>query len=260
MRTITRISFAYLIFLSSGLQAETMGSASPPPSTSSTTTTTTTTTYASPLIDSKAKAMRDPRRMLTKDGVCFLNIRKTATGDKTTVTCPETQEMVSAWDKQAEDMTAAGKKVSLATGSPLGCTCGKTTATKPGTCTQAMIEAELKKLKDILAQIEIDLKKLFPDLGSGWWGNLTGGPKCNEIADQFNILWAKYATGVKFTCINVTTAFDSGWLPWDLLAHIACGVTLKGSNDFIYIIDPWRYGTCDLQDPKNCPNSFGDEP
>lgn len=129
-------------------------------------------------------------------------------------------------------------------------------------CTPDEIESERKQIRDVLNKIEVDLQKSLPGLGSGWGGNVTGnGPKCNVVSDAFWSLWGKYGSGIEknLKCLKVGPAFDPGWLPLDLAAHVAIGIYLRDCKSGvapIRVIDPWRTGDCSAQKPEECHGNF----
>lgn len=203
----------------------------------------------------------DPRRVVLPDGrVCFDTLIETEDGPELVTTCPKTRKMVSLWDKQAKKALKAGNPVTLATQAPTGCTCGKSGGTPVApSCGPDEVAAERKIIEEALARVIAELKKKFPGIGNGWWGNVTGsGPKCNEVFEAFTDLWQKEMDFLKgkLKCLQMATLLDFGKLPFELQAHIACGVLSKDTKELLWVIDPWRYGSCNLVDPRTCPNSW----
>lgn len=131
----------------------------------------------------------------------------------------------------------------------------------PGTpCSHNQINDEAPKVDKILAEIYRHLDEKWDKLGEGFYGNLTGGPKCTEVNDEMQRLWDKMAKEEGIVCYDLKTVFDSGNLPFDLRAHVACAlVTVDMPDKPICILDPWRTGgeSVEYIDPAKC--SFGDK-
>lgn len=125
----------------------------------------------------------------------------------------------------------------------------QSTPSDPEPCTAAVIQAEKDLIEKLLKEVEKELKEKLPNIGAGWGGNVTGnGPKCNVVNDAFWPIWNKHAQGLQLKCLSVDFAFDPGWLPWDLAAHISMGIYPKGAPKGTrprWEIDPWRNGHCE---------------
>ena len=114
---------------------------------------------------------------------------------------------------------------------------------------------ELLELIELLAQAEEDLQEEL-SIG-GWWGNVTGSAKCNEVHDfleqRLRELRDQLSAGL--ACYDLATMFDSGSLPFDILAHVYLAVIDRQTGEIIYVLDPWRYGgSCDLIPYEEDPN------
>lgn len=207
--------------------------------------------------------IRDERRVVLPNGkVCFEQLLQGEDGPELVTTCPESAQMVKMWDEQANKAAAEGKQAGLGTAAPPGCTCGTSKGTPVApSCGPDEVAAERKIIEEALARVLKALKDKYPGLGDAWWGNLSGGgPKCNEVAETLEDLWQnerQFLKG-KLKCLQMAALFDSGMLPFDLQAHIACGVINNKSDELLWVIDPWRYGNCDLVNPDDCPNSWDD--
>lgn len=119
----------------------------------------------------------------------------------------------------------------------------------------AACDAELDALIDILKEAEEILNE-YLCTGQGWTGNMTGGPKCDVVHDcLMDIIRDLVAqSGLTLTCYDIATLFDDGFLPFDLASHIYIGIIDRRTKEVIYVIDPWRTGTCDPIPADEDPN------
>lgn len=119
----------------------------------------------------------------------------------------------------------------------------------------AVCYSEFMQLMDILEAAE---QQIIDDLDArGWIGNMTEGSKCDEVHDYIQNAIRRIVNNLNaaFTCYDVVSLCDYGWLPNEYAAHIYLGVIDKNTGEVMYVLDPWRYaGSCHLipfeQDPN----------
>ena len=114
---------------------------------------------------------------------------------------------------------------------------------------------EFQDLMDAIAEVETQLQEELEI--DGWWGNMTGGAKCNEVHDfiEAKLNSIKTTLGQGLTCYDVATMFDSGSLPFDIAAHVYLAVIDRQTGEILYVLDPWRYaGDCTLIPYEDDPN------